>query len=127
MMSFVKKKKKMSKKDVVRIVTFDLTGLLPTNHIIAYMYITTAYRVCEETFNVNSKIDQLRQNMSNFIVRKSIESTRNGKLRRLSGRFQTLIWRPGEMVQNLESPGLSGRVDSPAITQIDNVFFFKTS
>ena len=28
------------------------------------------------------------------------------------------------MVQNLESPGLSGRVDSPAITQIDNVFFF---
>ena len=44
-MSFVKKKKKkLSKKDVVRIVTFDLTGLLPTNHIIAYMYITTAYR-----------------------------------------------------------------------------------
>ena len=41
-----------------------------------------------------------------------VESTRNGKLRRLSGRFQTLIWRPGEMVQNLESPGLSGRVDS---------------
>ena len=40
-----------------------------------------------------------------------VESTRNGKLRRLSGRFQTLIWRPGETVQNLESPGLSGRVD----------------
>ena len=31
-----------------------------------------------------------------------VESTRNGKLRRLSGRFQTLIWRPGETVQNLE-------------------------
>ena len=44
-----------------------------------------------------------------------VESTRNGELRRLSGRFQTLIWRPGEMVQNLESPGLSGRVDSPAM------------
>ena len=28
--------------------------------------------------------------------------------------FQTLIWRPGKTVQNLESPGLSGRVDSPA-------------
>ena len=28
-------------------------------------------------------------------------------------RFQTLIWKPGEMVQNLESSGLSGRVDSP--------------
>ena len=40
-----------------------------------------------------------------------VESTRNGKLRRLSGRFQTLIWRPGETVQNFESPGLSGRVD----------------
>ena len=38
---------------------------------------------------------------------------RNSKLRRLSGRFQTLIWRPGDTVQNLESPGLSGRVDSP--------------
>ena len=35
------------------------------------------------------------------------------KLQRLSGRFQTLIQRPGETVQNLESPGLSGRVDSP--------------
>ena len=36
-----------------------------------------------------------------------VESTRNGKLHiwRLSGRFQTLIWRPGETVQNLESPG----------------------
>ena len=38
MMSFVKKK--MRKKDVVGIVTFDLVGLLPTNHIIAF---TTAY------------------------------------------------------------------------------------
>ena len=63
--------------------------------------------------------------MSNFIVRKSIESTRNGKLRRLSGRFQTLIWRVGETFQNHESPGLSERVDSPAITQIDNVSFLK--
>ena len=43
-----------------------------------------------------------------------VNSTRNGKLWRLSRRFQTLIWRPGKTVQNLESPGLSGRVDSPA-------------
>ena len=43
-----------------------------------------------------------------------VNSTRNGKLWRLSGRFQTVIWRPGKTVQNLESPGLSGRVDSPA-------------
>ena len=27
--------------------------------------------------------------------------------------YQTLIWRPGETVQNLGSPRLSGRVDSP--------------
>ena len=36
--------KKLHKKDFVGIVTFDLIGLLPTNHIIAYMYITMAYR-----------------------------------------------------------------------------------
>jgi len=41
MTSFVKKKKKREK-DVVGIITFDLIGLLPTNHIIAY--ITMAYR-----------------------------------------------------------------------------------
>ena len=26
-----------------------------------------------------------------------VDSTINGKLRRLSGRFQTLMWRPGEI------------------------------
>ena len=41
-----------------------------------------------------------------------VESKRNGKLRQLSGRFPTLIWRPRETVQNLESPALSGRVGS---------------
>ena len=46
MTSFVKKK--MDKKDVVRIVTFDLTGLLPSNHIIAY--ITMAYRSLRRNF-----------------------------------------------------------------------------
>ena len=41
-----------------------------------------------------------------------VESTRNSKLWRLSGRFQTLIWRPGDTVQNLpDYPGDS----SPAI------------
>ena len=43
-----------------------------------------------------------------------VDSTRNGKLWRLSGRFQTLIWRPGKTVQNLEFPGLSRRVAIPA-------------
>ena len=52
---------------VVGIVTFDLIGLLPTNHIIAYN--TMAYAgICEETFDINSKIAQTTQN---FIVGKS--------------------------------------------------------
>ena len=36
--------KKKLEKDVVGIVTFDLTGLLPTNHIIAYI---TKYGISE--------------------------------------------------------------------------------
>ena len=65
--------------------------------------------VCEETFDVNSKIAQLKRNLLNFIVRKSnLQEMAN--FGDYPGDFQTLIWRP---VQNLESPGLSGRVDSP--------------
>ena len=52
---------KKREKDVVRIVTFDLIGLLPTNHIIPY--ITMAYEVCEETVSVNRKIAQRTQNI----------------------------------------------------------------
>ena len=40
---------------------------------------------------------------------------KSGEIRLKIGRSQTLIWRPGDMVQNLETPGLSGRVDSPAV------------
>ena len=36
------------------------------------------------------------------------------------GRFQTLIWRPRETVQNRESPRLSGRVDSTGL--LDSLF-----
>ena len=50
--------------------------------------------VCEETFDVNSK------NFSNIAKYlkfhcQNVESTRNGKLRRLSGRFQTI---PGSQI-----------------------------
>ena len=55
--------------------------------------------------------------------RQKVDSTRNSKLRGLSGRFQTLIWRPGETVQNQESPGVSGRVDSPALMYRSNWSF----
>ena len=53
------------------------------------------------------------KNICNFIVR--VESTKNGKLWRLSGRFQTLIWSLRDTVQNQEYPGLSGRVDSTGL------------
>ena len=40
----------------------DLIGLLPTNHFIAY--ITMEYTgVCEETFDIHSKIAQTTQNV----------------------------------------------------------------
>ena len=70
-------------------------------------------RVCEDSFGVNSKIAQITQSLSKNFICQKVNSTRNGKPRWLSGRFQSLIWRPGETVQNLESPGLSGRVDNP--------------
>ena len=41
-------------KDVVGIVSFNLIGFLPTNHIFAY--ITMAYEGLWGTFDVNSKI-----------------------------------------------------------------------
>ena len=69
-----------------------------------------AYQSCEETFDVNSKKTQTTQSIWKKL---KVHSIRNGKPRWLSVRFQTLIWRPGETVQNLESPGLSGRVDGP--------------
>ena len=60
MTSFVQKK---HEKDVVEIITFDLIGLLPTNHIIAY--ITMAYRsfLRKLSFNINSKTAQTTQNI----------------------------------------------------------------
>ena len=52
---------KNCERDLVVIVTFDLIGLLPTNHIIATLQRHTG--VFEEIFDVNSKIAQIRQNM----------------------------------------------------------------
>ena len=55
-------------------------------------------------FDFNSKIAQTKQNISKFVVGKSSLQL-NGKCRLISGRFHTLIWRPGDTVQTLESPG----------------------
>ena len=62
MTSFVQKKKKREK-DVVGMITFDLIGLLPTNHIIAY--ITMAYRsfLRKLSFDINSKTAQTTQSI----------------------------------------------------------------
>ena len=58
---------KMREKDVVGIVTFDLIGSLPTNHIIAY--ITMAYRrFLRKSLMLTAKT---MQNIWNFIVGKS--------------------------------------------------------
>ena len=42
-----------------------------------------------------------------------------GKL--LALRFRTLVWRPEDTVQNLGSPGLSGRVESPELLLLHNL------
>ena len=62
----------------------------------------------------NSKILHFKQCKKLKFLGQKEESTKNGKLWPLYGRFSTLTWRPGDTVQYLESPGLSGRVDSLA-------------
>ena len=59
---------KACENDDVGIVTFDLIGLLPTNHIIILQWHTGVYK---ETFNFNIKIAEMTQNSWNFIVGKS--------------------------------------------------------
>ena len=47
-----------------------------------------------------------------------VESTRNGNFNNYPGDIRLrLFWRQGDTVQNLESPGLSRRVDSTASHQ----------
>ena len=56
-------------------------------------------------------VAQTMKNISNFMVGKSSLQEIAPLAIILSGRYQTLIWRPGDTVQTLESPTLSGRVD----------------
>ena len=102
---------KTCEKDVVA-QHYDLIGLLPNNHIVAYSIMHTGgYK---ETLYVNSiKIAQTTQNILNFIVGKSTLHDL-AKFGDYQGGFHTLTWRLGDTVQNLVSPGLSGRVDSTA-------------
>ena len=86
MTSFVQKQ---CEKDVFKIATLILylIGLPPPITLLLILQWHT--EVCEEMFDVKS--------------RQKVDSTRNCKPRQLCRRFQTLIWRPGEMVQNRES------------------------
>ena len=76
-----------------------------------------------ETFNVNIKIAQRVQNIWNFACEQGIWNFIVGKSS-LQKKCQTSVIiqeisyskkRPGDMVQNLASPRLSGRVDSTAL------------
>ena len=53
---------KTRQKDVVLIVTFDLIGLLSTNHKFL-LILQWPTGVCEETFTVNRKIAQTTKNI----------------------------------------------------------------
>ena len=71
------------------------------------------------------KLAQTTQNVWNFIVVKVDTPEKWQTLAiTVSGRFQTLIWRPGDTVlQNLESPRLSRKDDSPAAHVFCWLFF----
>ena len=99
-----------ARKDVVGIVTFDLVGFTSHQYIIILQWYSGFY---DETFVVNIKKDQTTK-IVELLLSECRIFCRNGKLRRLSGRFQTVISRPGDKVQTLESPGLSGTGDSTA-------------
>ena len=64
----------MREKDVVGIiVTFDLTGLLPTNHIIILQWRLGVY---EEAFDANMKIAQTTQNTQLKFYCQKVESAK---------------------------------------------------
>ena len=73
------------------------------------MAITQVY---EKACNVNSKIAQTMQSIWNFIVEKSTlqENGTSVIIREISD--SKFIWKLGDAVQNLESPGFPGRDDS---------------
>ena len=102
MTSFVQKKKKTCENDVVGNVTFVLDWFT-SNQSHYYLYYNGIPRFLRKICEISLAESQIYKNC---------------KLRQLSGRFQTLTWRPGEMVR--ESPRLSGRVDSTGL--LDSLF-----
>ena len=72
-----------------------MTGLIRINQILLMLILQTTGKVIE------------------ILSFKTANLKHDGKHRQLTGRFEVVILRPGDSVQNLETPGLSGRVDSP--------------
>ena len=95
-------KQKNAKKTLLELQ--HLTWLVYFPPIILLLILQWHTGVCEETFDINSKMAKKTQNIWNFI------STRNDKLRRLAGRFQTLIWRPGKRFKIWSLPDYLGEL-----------------
>ena len=107
-------KKKTREKDGVGIVTFDLTGLLATNHIIAY--ITMAYR----SLWGNVRLLTIKLLKQRKIFEISLSDSRIYKKWQTSAITREIsdsnleTGRNGSKSQ-VKSPGLSGRVNSPDV------------
>ena len=83
MTSFLEKK--TCRKDVVLIVTFDLIGLLPTNHIIAY--ITMVYQSLWANVQYKQKNSSNKAKYLKFHCQR-VESTKNGNFGDYPGDFR---------------------------------------
>ena len=90
---------------------FQLTYIVQTVHIQPHYCLN--YSGIPEFMRKHSMLTvaQTTQNIWNFMVGKSSlqEIATLSIIREI---YRTLIWRPGDMVQTLKSPGLSARVDS---------------
>ena len=94
-----------------------MIGLLRTNHIYIYLYIYLYYNGVREFLRKRSmlKVKQLKQRK---IFEVSLTESPIYKKQQTSATIREILisnletGRPGETVQNRESPGLFGRVDS---------------
>ena len=100
---------KTRKKDVSGIVTFDLIGVLPTNHIIAYITMALT-KVFENTLN---NVKYLKLYCQNWV-----ESTEEMAILAIIRGFHTLIWRLREKrSKNWSLPDYPGEVTALLVAQ----------
>ena len=112
---------KKREKDIfgIYIVTIDLIGLLPTNHIIDYIKMALT-EVFENTKSHYGSWKCLKQRKIFEILLSELSRVywRNCNLRRLSGRFHTLIWRLREKrSKNWSLPDYPGEVTALLVAQ----------